>query len=376
MSKRDPVFSRRDFLRVLSIATAGLALGPNYIADLLAQNSGRKLGIAMLGLGNYATNQLATALLETKLCQLTAVVTGHAEKGEKWANQYNLKKENIYSYENFDRIANNRDVDIVYVVTPPALHPEFTIRAAKTGKHVISEKPMATSVADCDRMIDACKKAKVQLGIGYRMHYDLFRKELMRIVQSQEFGPFMKMSGNFSFVMNQHQWRIEKKLAGGGAMMDLGIYIVQAAMQAANANPVSVTAHEEPKQRPDFFNETEETLKFTLNFANGATCEGTTSFNGQGNNFRAEGSKGWFEMTRGAFSYNGGVGQTSNGPLNFPWINQQAAQMDDFAECVLTGRKTPVSGFMGRVHISIIEAIYEAARTGREVKLRWAISTR
>jgi len=369
MNKRAPVFSRRDFLRGLSIATAGLALGPSYIADLLAQNSGRKLGIAMLGLGNYATNQLAPALLETKLCQLTAVVTGHPEKGEKWANQYNLKKENIYSYENFDRIANNRDVDIVYIVTPPSLHPEFTIRAAKTGKHVISEKPMATSVADCDRMIDACKRAKVQLGIGYRMHYDLFRKELMRIVQTQEFGSFMKMTGNFSFVMNQHQWRIEKKLAGGGAMMDLGIYVLQAAIQAANASPVSVTAHEEPKQRPDFFNETEETLKFTLNFANGATCEGTTSFNGQGNNFRAEGSKGWFEMNKGAFSYNGGVGQTSKGPLSFPWINQQAAQMDDFAECVLTGRKTPVPGEMGRSHIAIISAVYEAARTGKIVKV-------
>jgi glucose-fructose oxidoreductase len=369
MNKRAPIFSRRDFLRGLSITTAGLALGPNYITDLLAQNSGRKLGVAMLGLGNYATNQLAPALLETKLCQLTAVVTGHPEKGQKWANQYNLKKENIYSYENFDRIANNRDVDIVYVVTPPALHPEFTIRAAKTGKHVISEKPMATSVADCDRMIDTCKRAKVQLGIGYRMHYDLFRKELMRIVQTQELGTFMKMAGNFSFVMNEHQWRIEKKLAGGGAMMDLGIYVVQAAIQAANADPVSVTAHEEPKQRPDFFNETEETLKFTLNFANGATCEGTTSFNGQGNNFRAEGSKGWFEMSRGAFSYNGGVGQTSKGPLNFPWINQQAAQIDDFAECVLTGRKTPVPGEMGRSHIAIISAVYEAARTGKVVKV-------
>jgi glucose-fructose oxidoreductase len=369
MNKRAPIFSRRDFLRGLSITTAGLALGPNYITDLLAQNSGRKLGVAMLGLGNYATNQLAPALLETKLCQLTAVVTGHPEKGQKWANQYNLKKENIYSYENFDRIANNRDVDIVYVVTPPALHPEFTIRAAKTGKHVISEKPMATSVADCDRMIDTCKRAKVQLGIGYRMHYDLFRKELMRIVQTQELGTFMKMAGNFSFVMNEHQWRIEKKLAGGGAMMDLGIYVVQAAIQAANADPVSVTAHEEPKQRPDFFNETEETLKFTLNFANGATCEGTTSFNGQGNNFRAEGSKGWFEMSRGAFSYNGGVGQTSKGPLNFPWINQQAAQMDDFAECVLTGRKTPVPGEMGRTHMAIISAVYESARTGKVVKV-------
>jgi glucose-fructose oxidoreductase len=369
MNKSISVLSRRDFLRNLSITTAGLALAPNYVCKLLAQNNGRKLGIAMLGLGNYAANQLAPALRETKLCQLTAVVTGHPEKGEKWVSQYNLKRENLYSYENLDRIADNRDVDIVYVVTPPALHPEFTIRAAKAGKHVISEKPMATSVADCDRMIDACKKAKVQLGIGYRMHYDLFRKELMRIVQTQEFGPFIKMAGNFSFVMNQHQWRIEKKLAGGGAMMDLGIYVVQAAIQAANANPLSVTAHEEPKQRPDFFNETEETLKFTLNFANGATCEGTTSFNGQGNNFRAEGGKGWFEMSKGAFSYNGGVGQTSKGPLNFPWINQQAAQMDDFAECVLTGRKTPVAGEMGRSHIAIISAVYEAARTGRTVRV-------
>ncbi|HEV8370853.1 MAG TPA: Gfo/Idh/MocA family oxidoreductase [Pyrinomonadaceae bacterium] len=362
--------SRRDFLRGLTITTAGLTLSPKYIAELLAQNSGRKLGIAMLGLGGYATNQLAPALRETKLCKLTAVVTGHPEKGEKWATDYNLKKENIYSYESFDQIANNSDIDIVYVVTPPALHPDFVLRAAHAGKHVISEKPMATSVPECDRMIVACKKAKVQLGIGYRLHYDLFRKELMRIAQTQEFGPFMKMSGTFSFIMNQPQWRVRKKLAGGGAMMDLGIYILQAAMQATNSAPVSVTAHEEPKQRPDFFNETEETIKFTLNFANGATCEGTTSFNAGGNSFRAEGNKGWFEMSRGAFSYSGGVGQTSRGPLNYEWINQQAAQMDDFAECVITGRKTPVPGEMGRTHMAIIGAVYEAARTGKVVKVQ------
>jgi len=370
MKRPTLLLTRRDFLRGLSITAAGLALGPKTIAELLAQNNGRKLGIAMLGLGGYATNQLAPALRETKLCQLTAVVTGHPEKGERWAKNYNLKKENIYSYETFDRIADNKHVDIVYVVTPPALHPEFTIRAAKAGKHVISEKPMATSVADCDRMIAACKKAKVQLGIGYRMHYDLFRKELMRIAAAQEFGPFMKMNGTFSFVMGEHQWRVEKKLGGGGALMDLGIYIIQAGMQATNATPVSVTAHEEPKQRPEFFNETEETIKFTLNFPNGATLDGTTSFNGNGNDFKAEGNKGWFEMTRGAFNYNGGVGQTSRGPLNFAWINQQAAQMDDFADCVLTGRKTPVPGEMGRTHMAIITAIYEAARTGKTVKVK------
>jgi len=369
--KRQPTnLSRRDFIRGLTTTAAGLALYPNTIADLLAQNRGRKLGIALLGLGGYASGQLGPALRETKLCELTAVVTGHPEKAEKWASDYNLKKQNLYSYDTFDRIADNKDVDIVYVVTPPSLHPDFVIRAAKAGKHIISEKPMATSVSDCDRMIAACKTAKVQLGVGYRMHYDLFRKELMRIAQSQEFGPLMKMNGNFSFVMNQRQWRVEKTLAGGGAMMDLGIYVVQAAEQATNSTVKSVTAHEEPKLRPEFFNEVEETLKFTLNFANGAQLDGSTSFNGSGNTFRADGSKGWFEITRGAFSYRGAVGQTSRGPLNIEWINQQAAQMDDFADCVLSGRKTPVPGEMGRRHLAIITAIYEAARTGKTVNVR------
>jgi len=132
----------------------------------------------------------------------------------------------------------------------------------------------------------------------------------------------------------------------------------------------SVTAKEEPKQRPDFFNETEETIKFTLNFMNGATLEGSTSFNQSSNNFRAEGNKGWFEITRGAFSYNGAVGQTSHGPLNFGWLNQQAAQMDDFADCVLNNRPTPVPGEMGRRHIEIITGIYEAARTGKTVSIK------
>jgi len=372
MKRRDFFLNRRDFLRGLSAGATGLLVGPSVgrVAELLAQNSGRKLGVALLGLGGYSSGQLGPALRETKLCQLTAVVTGHPEKGEKWAADYGLKKQNIYNYENFDRIADNPEIDIVYVVTPPALHPEFVIRAAKAGKQVISEKPMATSVSDCDRMIAACKKAKVQLGIGYRMHYDLYRKELMRLAQTQEFGPFMKMTGEFSFVMNERQWRVEKKLAGGGAMMDLGIYVVQSALMAANATPVSVTAKEDPKLRPDFFNEVEETIRWTMTFPNGATCEATTSFNRSGNNFRADGDKGFFELTKGAFSYSGAVGTTSRGPMTYTWINQQAAQMDDFADCIISGRKTPVPGEMGRKHIAIITAIYEAARSGKTVKVQ------
>jgi len=368
MKNKNLTLNRRDFLRGLSATTAALAFGPNF-AELLAQNSGRKIGIALVGLGRYATNQLAPALQQTKLCRLAGVVTGSPEKGKKWAADYNLPAKSIYSYETLDSIRDNPDIDVVYVVTPPALHAESVIRAAKAGKHVISEKPMATSVADCDRMIEACKKANVQLGIGYRLHYDPFHKEMWRIARAKEFGPLMKMDGRFAFVMGQHEWRIEKKLAGGGAMMDLGIYVVHAACMAADSKVVAVTAQEDPKSKPEMFNEVEENMRFSLEFADGAKCEGFTGFNSQVNTFRAEGNKGWLEFTSNAFSYSGAACTTSRGPMTYQHINQQAAQMDDFADCLLRGKPTSVPGELGRRDLVILSAVYEAARTGKKVKV-------
>jgi glucose-fructose oxidoreductase len=359
--------SRRDFLRGLSAAglIAGFGLRPQHV---FGEN--RKLGVALLGLGRYSTNQLGPALRETKLCYLAGVVTGHPEKGEKWAADYGLNRKNVYSYDNFDQIAGNNDIDIVYVVTPPGLHPEFAIRAAKAGKHVISEKPMATSVADCDRMIAACKTAKVKLAIGYRLHYDLYHKELMRLAREQDFGPLMKMTGDRGFVFGQRAWRIDKKLGGGGPMMDLGIYIIQGACMAANGvAPVFVTAHEEPKLKPELFNEVEETIRWTMEFPNGARCDAITSYNHSADKFRVEGAKGWLEFKEHAFTYRGIVAETSRGPLNYTAINQQAAQMDDFADCIVTGRNTPVPGELGRRDMQIITAVYEAARTGKKVRV-------
>src|SRR5438477_12377127 len=196
--------SRRNFL--VGLGSTGLVAGlDRHAGDLLRDN--RKLGVALLGLGRYSSGQLGPALRETKLCYLAGVVTGHPEKGEKWANDFGLNHKNIYSYETFDRIADNKDIDIVYVVTPPALHPEFVIRAAKAGKHVISEKPMATSIADCDRMIAAAKAAKVKLGVGYRVHYDHYHREMVRLASAKELGPFTEINGDFSFVMGQREFR-------------------------------------------------------------------------------------------------------------------------------------------------------------------------
>jgi glucose-fructose oxidoreductase len=366
--------SRRKFLRDLSWGTAGIVTGfglascaKSESSSSLTPNGKKKLGVALLGLGRYASGQLAPALQETNLCELRGVVSGHPDKAAQWADQYGFPTKNIYNYDNFDSIAHNPDIDIVYVVTPPALHPEFVIRAAKAGKHVISEKPMSTSVADCQAMIDACNKAGVKFSIGYRMHFDPYAKELMRLQRDGDFGPFTKMTGDFSFVMEQHEWRIEKKLGGGGPMMDLGIYIVQGACMATGQTPIAVTAHEEPKQRPDFFPEVEETIAFHLEFPNGAVCDAVTSFNQSGSSFRVEGSKGWIDFQTSAFGYQVGDVVTSRGPLNYPNPDQQALQIDDFADCIMSNRQTPVPGEMGLRDIKIIKAVYQAAATGKRV---------
>jgi glucose-fructose oxidoreductase len=185
--------------------------------------------------------------------------------------------------------------------------------------------------------------------------------------RDKDFGDLTKLTGNFSYVFGPKAWRVEKKLSGGGPLMDVGIYVIQAACMATGLTPVAVTAHEEPKTRPDFFVDVEESMSFKLEFPNGATLDAKTSYTADACVFRAEGSKGWIDFGTGAFGYQLGRVTTSRGDLHYPAVNQQTAQMDDFADCILTGRESEVGGEMGRRDLKIITAIYEAARTGQRV---------
>ena len=358
---------------MVSAGTAAAAVGGmswRARAETLAANRGRPLGVALLGLGKYSEGELAPSLQETQFCKLTGLVSGHPDKAAQWARKYGVPAKNVYNYENFDRIADNPDIDIVYVVTPPGLHREYVVRAAKAGKHVISEKPLATSVADCDAMIAACREAKVRFSVGYRLFFDPYHTELRRLAKDGDYGPLNDLSGHRAFVIPNWVWRIDKKLAGGGPMMDLGIYLIQGCCMAQNgATPVAVTAHELPKKNPQLFTEVEETMAFGLEFAGGGRFEGVASFNQSADQFRAAGPKGWINFKEHAFTYQGIVCETSDrGQLHYTIpVHQQARQMDDFAQCVLTGRPTPVPGEMGRRDIRILTAIYEAAQTGRRV---------
>jgi glucose-fructose oxidoreductase len=355
--------SRRRFLGQLSAATA-LAVAPRLA---WAQPAGRKLGVELAGLGRYSTVQLGPALRATQHCRLAGVVTGDPAKGAQWAKDYGFSEKNIYGYDTMARLADNPDIDIVYVVTPNGLHAEHAIAAARAGKHVIIEKPMCNTVAECDAVLAACATAKVKHSIGYRLFWDPYHTELRRLAREEDFGPFMKLKGDRAFVMGTWRWRADKKLAGGGPLMDLGVYLIQGACMAKNGlAPVAVTAQELPKTRPEISKDTEETIRWTMEWADGATGEFTTSYQQNFDHFRAEGAKGWIHFQERAFGYQVRKVDSSRGLLDYgPSVNQQALQMDAFARHVQGLEPTPVPGEMGRRDLTIIEAIYRAAASGR-----------
>jgi predicted dehydrogenase len=367
--------SRRIFIRTLAAAGLGALAAPalstlGRAAGTSASDKSdtRKIGIALLGLGGYAGGQLAPALQETKLCRLSGIVTGTPSKAEKWQKRYDLPASCVYNYENFDRIADNKEIDVVYVVTPNALHRDFVIRAAKAGKHVICEKPMATTVEDCDAMIAACKAAGRQLAIGYRLHYEPYNLEAARIGTQKVFGPVKLIQAEHAFTSSGGTWRFSKKLAGGGPVMDVGIYCLQAACYVTGEEPNAITAREAPKTDPQRFAEIEETLTWTMEFPSGAKAECMTSYNQDGNRLHVQAADGWVELSP-AFSYRGIRGRTSKGKLDLPRVTQQALQMDAFARTLLHGEPNIVPGEMGRRDVRLLMAIYEAAKTGRRVEV-------
>jgi predicted dehydrogenase len=336
---------------------------------IMNQKKEGKLGIALVGLGNYSNGQLAPALQETEHCYLAGIVTGTPSKIDRWKSRYSIPDSNVYNYQNFDSIKNNADIDIVYVVLPNSMHAEYVIRAAQAGKHVICEKPMAMNVKECDDMIAACKKAGKMLSIGYRLHFDPYHLEMVRLGTKKVYGNIKKMSAGFGFPAGDpNQWRLKKALSGGGPLVDVGIYCIQGFCYTTGLEPIAVTAKEGPKIDPQKFKDVEESLTWQMEMPGGIICEGAASYGENMNFLKAEAEKGTFEL-RSAFNYTGQAGDTPDGEMNFQHVNQQAKQMDDFALAIKNNRPTSVPGEMGKRDVRIIQAIYEAMNTGKRVMI-------
>jgi predicted dehydrogenase len=373
---------RRRFLKSLTLtlgtAMLGVRLAGHHFhsmdvpAGSRSRRQDRKLGVALVGLGQYSTEQLAPALQRTEHCRLAGIVTGTPSKADAWKKKYGIPDTSIYDYGNFDRIANNDDIDIIYVVLPPSLHAEYTIRAARAGKHVICEKPMATNVEDAQRMIEACRENNVLLGIGYRLQYEPFHERVRQLGQQEIFGKVTAIESEFSDDKTEgpfDTWRLDKERAGGGALMDLGIYAVQGACYTMGQDPIAVTATFGENRHPKIFHSVEESTSWQLEFANGVVAEGSSSYARKGNLLAGTAENGWWRL-QPAFSYTGKKGMTHEGPMDIPNVTEQVLQMDAQARDFKAGRTPVASGEMGLRDMRILMAIYESAENdGKRVAL-------
>lgn len=365
------MLDRRHFIQKLALQSGALLLSHKILSQHQAD---KKLGIALVGLGNYSTHQLAPALLQTQNCKLAGIVTGTPEKAEKWSNEYNIPKQNIYNYQNFDSIKNNPDIDIVYVVLPNSMHAEYTIRAAQAGKHVICEKPMAMNVRECQAMIKACADAQVQLSIGYRLYFEPHHLEMRRLGTKHIYGQVKMIESSLGFSMaNPKVWRLNKALGGGGAIMDLGVYCIQGARRTIGELPNALTAQGFILDK-NVFKDIYEGMTFQMEFPSGAISNSTTTYSSYVDRLHATSGYQWFGLSP-SYNATGASGQYFDGAIkpfefNTPSF-QQINQMDNFASCIISKQKSEADGEEGLIDLKIIEAIKRSADTGTRVLLNW-----
>jgi predicted dehydrogenase len=339
----------------------------------------QRVRFAIVGLGKLSLGELLPAFAQCKLSRCTALVSGNRAKAEKTAAQYAIDPKHIYDYASFDRLRDDPDVDVVYIVLPNSMHAEYTVRAAEAGKHVLCEKPMANSVSECEQMIAACEKAQKQLMIAYRMQYEPFNREVVRMARGGELGKLRNfISSNGQMEKDPKHWRLKRALSGGGPLPDVGIYCLNAARFISGEEPIEVSAMLQTAPDDPRFQEVEEQVDFTLRFPSGLLASCATSYNVyDSKSFRLLGEKAWVELDP-AYGYQGqrmrvaratddGTDQKSEPQIQAQ--NQFALEMDHMAQCLREKRRPHTPGEEGMQDMRIIAAIYAAAESGQMVRL-------
>ena len=353
--------TRREFGRI-----SALGLAAQFAPVINAQSGGKKVGYAVMGLGRIADHFMRGALL-TNNSAITGLVSGHRDKADKIGAQYHVPQTSIYSYENFDEIAKNPAIDAVYVALPNSMHAEYTIRAAKAGKHVLCEKPMAISVKECEAMIAACKAANVKLMIAYRCHYEPVHLKAIELIKSGKLGKVQSIQSAFGFSEDMGEWRLDKKLAGGGPLYDVGIYCLNACRYLTGEEPAEISAYASTIDHDGRFSTVEENVVWNMKFPSGALASCATTYGAPMNGFfRVYGSKGFLECDP-AFNYDHlrlrgwcsgeriEVSETTPDPYQFQ------AEADHFSNCILNNQQPQSPGEEGLRDLTYISKIYASA---------------
>jgi predicted dehydrogenase len=357
--------TRREFSRLGALGLAARAV------PLVGQTTERKVGYCIIGLGRIADHHMR-GIAQSSTARVTGLVSGHRDKAERIAAQYGVSKDAIYSYEDIERIRDNKAIDAVIVCLPNSMHAEYTIRPAKAGKHVLCEKPMAISVAECEQMIAACKAANVKLMIAYRLHYEPITLKTIQLIRDGAIGKVEAIDSANGFNIAPNEWRSTRALGGGGPLMDVGIYSLNATRYLTGEDPIAFTAVATTPDQDGRFQGVEENLAWTMKFPSGTVASCTTTYGASmPGYYKVFGSKGWLEVDE--FGYQG-LHLTANyrsdrntPPTKIdeknpePDPKQFVRQIDHFSRCILENRTPDTPGEEGLKDMQHIQSIYKAA---------------
>jgi predicted dehydrogenase len=348
---------------------AGGVLLSGTAPEAIAQESGGKIRYCIVGLGRISMQHFMPAMKNSIHSKITALVSGHRDKAEREAAKYGVPDKNIYSYENYDEIAKNNDIDAMYIALPNSMHAEYTIRAAKAGKHVLCEKPMATSVKDSEAMVAACRDAGKKLMIAYRCQLEPTNLSAIKMIRDGRLGKIQAIESANGFNIKAGEWRVNKKLAGGGPLMDVGIYSLNACRYLTGEEPADLKAYSSVIDHDGRFNEVEENLSWTMKFPSGivASCNTTYGANMPGF-YRVHGSKGYMHVEP-SFGYDG-LRLTAHiqgeSPVDEPNQEKDPAQFlregDYFAQCITKNQEPKPDGEEGLRDMKLMAAIYESCK--------------
>jgi predicted dehydrogenase len=336
----------------------------------------RTLGWAIVGLGQLALEEIMPAFGDCKLSKPTALVSGHPDKARSVARAYGLAEDAIYNYENFDKVAEDKRVDVIYIVLPNSMHAEFTIRGLKAGKHVLCEKPMAGNVKEAEDMIAASNATGKKLAVAYRLHYEPLNRKVMYLCQEQKFGKVKTFVSSNCQDVKAPNIRLSSTLAGG-PLGDVGVYSINAARYVIGEEPVEVSAYTHEPSDDDRFLEVPESVTFQMRYPSGAMAHCDCSFGAAEDRFyTVHCAKGTIGMDP-AFSYRGlklwvregdpKGGNAAKSELLIPQVNHFTEEMDGFSDAILHDKPILTPGSMGLADMRIIAAIEEAAKTGRSI---------
>ena len=365
-----PSYSRRDFSKLTALAAA-FTLAPRLPAQTPAPTSGKRIGYCIVGLGRISMDHFMPGCLASQHCKVTALVSGHPEKARAQAAKYNVPADSIYTYEQYDRIKSNPAIDAMYIALPNSMHPEYTIRAAEAGKHVLSEKPMATTVADSRNMIAACNKAGKKLMIAYRCQLEPVNLKAVSLIRSGAIGTVQAIESANGFNIKPGEWRLDRKLSGGGPLLDVGIYSLNATRYLTGEEPQVLSAYSSVIDHDGRFKEVEENDGWTMRFPSGIVASCNTTYGGDMDGFyRVHGSKGMIELSP-AFGYQGihmtgyTAGSGGREKLDMPEAQHDPQQFtvegDYFADCILNDKPVKMDGEEGLRDMELMAQIYRSA---------------